>query len=90
MIWSRVVAEHMRGGSKKRQRDARIVSVSEKLDSVSFSFLFICFYLQFIQFRHLVEFFNSYINMLVATSSGVPSSRLLGYILCEVCWVFPF
>ena len=32
----------------------------------------------------MVEFFNSYINMLVATPSGVPSSRLLGYILCDL------
>ena len=42
-------------------------------------FLFISSYSQFVQFGHLVEFFNSYINMSVATSSGVPSSRLLGY-----------
>ena len=54
--------------------------------SISFFFLFICFYSQFVQFGHLIEFYNNYINMLV----GVPSSRLLGYILCEVSWVFPF
>ena len=53
-------------------------------------FLFIYWNSQFVQFEHLVEFVNSYINMLVATLSGVPSSRLLGYILYEVCWVLPF
>ena len=34
----------------------------------------------------MVEFFNSYINMLVATPSEVPSSRLLGYILYDMLY----
>ena len=40
-----------------------------------FLFIFIYWNSQFVQFGHLVEFFNSYINMLVATPSGVSSSR---------------
>ena len=44
-------------------------------------------YSQFVQFGHLVEFFNSYVNMQVATPSGVPSSRLLGHILCKISFV---
>ena len=54
-------------------------------NKLKFFFIFIYWNSQFVQFGHLVEFFNSYINMLMATPSEVPSSRLLGYILYEVC-----
>ena len=37
-----------------------------------FIYLFIYWNSQFVHFGHLVEFFNSYISMLVATPSGVP------------------
>ena len=57
---------------------------------LSFFFLFIYLYSQFVQFGHLVKFFSGIIIMWVTTPSGVPFSRWLGYILCKLCWVFPF
>ena len=59
-------------------------------DLIFFFFLFNSLYSQFVQFGHLEEFFNCLIITWVTTFSGVPSSRLLGYVLCDVCWVFPF
>ena len=54
-----------------------------RIPATMFFFIFISSNSQFVQFGHLVKFFNSYINMLVATPSGVPSSRLLGYQVCK-------
>ena len=49
--------------------------------------LFFYLILYILNLSNLEEFFNSLITTWVTTPSGVPSSCLLGYVLCEVCWV---